>query len=73
MSTEEDAQIVKSFFAAMGRGDKQGLLALSAEGYGVDHSRQALAACRYAPRAHWITSRAPESIPRDRNDLPKTS
>ena len=31
MSTEENVQIVKSFFAAMGRGDKQGLLALSAE------------------------------------------
>ena len=31
MSTQENAQIVKDFFAAMGRGDKQGLLALSAE------------------------------------------
>jgi ketosteroid isomerase-like protein len=31
MNTEENVQIVKSFFAAMGRGDKQGLLALSAE------------------------------------------
>jgi len=31
MSTEENVQIVKSFFAAMGRGDKQGLLVLSAE------------------------------------------
>jgi ketosteroid isomerase-like protein len=31
MSTEENVQIVKSFFAAMGSGDKQGLLALSAE------------------------------------------
>ena len=31
MSTEENVQIVKDFFAAMGRGDKQGLLALSAE------------------------------------------
>jgi ketosteroid isomerase-like protein len=31
MSTEENVQIVKSFIAAMGRGDKQGLLALSAE------------------------------------------
>ncbi|MCU1321285.1 MAG: hypothetical protein JWM43_934 [Acidobacteriaceae bacterium] len=31
MSTEENVQIVRSFFAAMGRGDKQGLLALSAE------------------------------------------
>src|SRR5258708_27477073 len=32
MSTEENVQIVKDFLAAMGRGDKQGLLALSAEG-----------------------------------------
>jgi hypothetical protein len=31
MSTQENVQIVKDFFAAMGRDDKQGLLALSAE------------------------------------------
>ena len=31
MRTHENVQIVKDFFAAMGRGDKQGLLALSAE------------------------------------------
>jgi ketosteroid isomerase-like protein len=31
MSTQDNVQIVKEFFAAMGRGDKQGLLALSAE------------------------------------------
>jgi hypothetical protein len=31
MSTQENAQIVKDAFAAAGRGDKQGLLALSAE------------------------------------------
>jgi len=31
MSTQENVQIVKDFFAAMGRGDKQGLLELSAE------------------------------------------
>ena len=31
MSTQENVQIVKEFFAAMGRFDKQGLLALSAE------------------------------------------
>jgi len=31
MSTQENVQIVKDFFAAVGRGDKQGLLALSAE------------------------------------------
>ncbi len=31
MSTQENVQVVKDFFAAMGRRDKQGLLALSAE------------------------------------------
>src|ERR1035437_3369260 len=31
MSIQENVQIVKDFFAAMGRGDKQGPLALSAE------------------------------------------
>jgi ketosteroid isomerase-like protein len=31
MSIQENVQIVKDFFAAMGRGDNQGLLALSAE------------------------------------------
>ena len=31
MSVQENVQIVKDLFAAMGRGDKQGLLALSAE------------------------------------------
>ena len=31
MSIEKNVQTVKEFFAAMGRGDKQGLLALSAE------------------------------------------
>ena len=31
MSIEENVQIVKKFFAALGRGDKQSLLALSAE------------------------------------------
>ena len=31
MNTEKNIQIVKDFFAALGSGDKQGLLALSAE------------------------------------------
>jgi ketosteroid isomerase-like protein len=31
MSAQENTQIVKDFFAAMGRGDKQGVLALVAE------------------------------------------
>jgi hypothetical protein len=31
MSIQENVQTVKDFFAAMSRGDRQGLLALSAE------------------------------------------
>jgi ketosteroid isomerase-like protein len=31
MSTEENVRIVKDFFAAIGRGDEQALLALAAE------------------------------------------
>ena len=31
MSTQENVQVVKDFFAALGRGDKQALSALSAE------------------------------------------
>ena len=31
MSIQENVQTVKDFFAAIGRGDRQGLLALSAE------------------------------------------
>ena len=31
MSTQDNARIAKEFFAAVGRGDKQGLLALAAE------------------------------------------
>jgi hypothetical protein len=31
MSTKKNVQIVRGFFAAIGRGDKQGLLALTAE------------------------------------------
>ena len=31
MRTQENVQVVKEFFAAMGRGDKQALSALSAE------------------------------------------
>ena len=33
MSTEKTVQIVKDFFAAIGRGDKEGLLALVAEDF----------------------------------------
>jgi hypothetical protein len=32
MSTQESVQVVKAFFAAMGSGDKQGLMALVANG-----------------------------------------
>jgi hypothetical protein len=34
MNTKENVQTVKDFFAAMGSGDKQSLLALSAEDIG---------------------------------------
>jgi ketosteroid isomerase-like protein len=34
MSPQENVQTVKNFFAAMGRGDKPGLLAVSAEDIG---------------------------------------
>ena len=42
MSTEENVQIVKDFFAAIGRSDRQAVQALSAE----DHSGRELAAGR---------------------------
>jgi ketosteroid isomerase-like protein len=42
MSIEENVQTVKAFFAAIGRGDKQGLLALSAEDIEWDHSGRGL-------------------------------
>jgi ketosteroid isomerase-like protein len=32
MSTQKNVQTVKDFFAAIGRGDREGLLALVAEG-----------------------------------------
>jgi len=49
MSTQENVQIVKDFFAALGRRDKQGLLALSAED--IEWIvRARLAAGRHAPR-----------------------
>jgi ketosteroid isomerase-like protein len=43
MSIEENVQTVMAFFAAIGRGDKQGLLALSAEDIEWDHSGRGLA------------------------------
>src|SRR5471032_2751276 len=50
MSIEKNVQIVKNFLAALGRRDKQGLLALFAED--IDHSGRGLATGRHAPRGH---------------------
>ena len=64
MSTQKNVQIVKDFFAAMGRGDEQGLLAISAEDIewiipgewplaGMHHGHAGLAACFRRPRKWW--------------------
>jgi len=45
MSIEENVQTVKAFFAAIGRGDKQGLLALSAEDIEWDSGRGLAVTC----------------------------
>ena len=64
MSTEKNVQTVKDFFAAMGRGDKQGLLALVCRRHRVDHSGRGLAAGRHAPRARGIGGCASEGVRR---------
>lgn len=53
-------QIVKDFFAAIGRGDKQGLLAFVCRRYGVDHSGRGLAVGRHLPRTRGIGGFASE-------------
>lgn len=45
MSTEENVQTVKDFFAAIDRGDREGLLALVAEGSRLSESAPATAYC----------------------------
>ena len=60
MSIEKNVQIVKDFFAALGRRDKQGLLALSAEDIEWIIPGRGLAAGRHAPRARGISGCASE-------------
>ncbi len=70
MSTQENAQIVKVFFAARGRGDRQGLLALPAEDIewiipGEGWPR------RHAPRARGIGSYAQKASEKVGNFIPR--
>ena len=58
MSTEKNVQVVKDFFAAIGSGDKQRLLALVAEDIEWIIPGQGLAAGRHAPRARGIGGRS---------------
>ena len=73
MSTQENVQIVKDFFAAMGRGDKQGLMALSAEDIEWIIPGQGLAAGRHAPRARGIGGFASEGFRNGGNFIPKAT
>ena len=54
MSTQENVQIVKDFFAAIGRRDKQGLLVLSAEDIEWIIPGENWPLARHAPRARGI-------------------
>jgi len=54
MSTQENVQIVKNFLAALGRRDKQGLLALSAEDIEWIIPGENWPLARHAPRARGI-------------------
>ena len=47
MSIEKNVQIVKDFFAALGRRDKQGLLALSTEDMGASSEGDAFVTCTF--------------------------
>jgi ketosteroid isomerase-like protein len=71
MSTQENVQIVMGFFAAMGRGDKQGLLELSAEDMECIIPGEDLAADRHAPRARGIGGFASEGFRNAGNFIPK--
>jgi ketosteroid isomerase-like protein len=54
MSTQENVQTVKDFFAAMGGGDKQRLLALAAEDIEWIIPGEDWPLARHAPRARGI-------------------
>ena len=60
MSIEKNVQVVKNFFAAMGSGDKQGLLALSAEDIEWIIPGENWPLGRHAPRARGIGGCAAE-------------
>ena len=73
MSIEKNVQTVKDFFGAIGSGDKQGLLALSAEDHRVDHSGRGLAAGRHAPRARGVGGCASEGVRTGGNVIPSAA
>ena len=52
MSIENNVQIVKDFFAAMGRGDRQGLLALTAGRYSWIIPGEDWPLSQHVPRGH---------------------
>jgi len=71
MSIRENVQTVKDFFAAMGRGDRQGLLALSAEDieWIIPGENWPLAGTH---RGHAeLKGRASEGVRRGGNDIPR--
>jgi hypothetical protein len=53
MSTQENVQTVKDFFAANRPGRQGGSAGARRRRHRVDHSGQGLAAGRNAPRARW--------------------
>ena len=55
MSIEKNVQTVKDFFAAIGRGDREAVLALVAEDI-EDQPRRGLAAGRNAPRTRRLAN-----------------
>ena len=70
MSIEDNVQIVKDFFAAMGGGDKLGLLALVAEDIEWIIPGEDWPLAGHAPRARGIGGCASEGVRRGGNDKP---
>ena len=71
MSIEENVQIVKDFFAAMGGGDKQRLLALAAEDIEWIIPGEDWPLAGTSPRARGIGGCASEGFRRAGNFIPK--
>ena len=71
MSIEENVQIVKNFFAAMGGGNKQDLLALVAEDIEWIIPGEDWPLAGDAPRARGIGGCASEGVRRGGNDISK--